>query len=100
MHSSHLAEIESRCGQTAAFFVPTDHIEENNMTALTFEEWLAAAEQLLLAQVGVGLLELVDCPYRDWYAGGMTPEEVARAALANELNDLANIFDIKELWSD
>ena len=40
------------------------------MTALKFEEWLAATEQILLAQVGVGLLELIDCPYRDWYTGG------------------------------
>ena len=70
------------------------------MTALKFEEWLAATEQILLAQVGVGLLELIDCPYRDWYTGGMTPEEAARAALANELIDMANIFDIEELWSD
>ena len=56
------------------------------MIALTFEKWLAAAEQILLAQVGVGLLELADCPYRDWYAGGMTPEEAARHAIENDVH--------------
>ena len=70
------------------------------MNAQTFEEWFAAAEQILQAQVGVGLMDLVDCPYRDWYAGGMTPEEAAREALANELDDMANIFDIEDLWTD
>ena len=45
-------------------------------------------------------MDLVDCPYRDWYAGGMTPEKAAREALANELDDMANIFDIEDLLAD
>lgn len=48
---------------------------------LTFEEWMKAVDIIVMSISGVGVYDLPDCTYRDWYDDECTPREAAEWAL-------------------
>lgn len=51
---------------------------------LYFAAWLKITDTILRTTVGVGLLELPDAPYRDWYDHGVAPADAAVDALRSD----------------
>lgn len=47
-----------------------------------FGLWLKIIDTTLAHRIGIGLFDLADAPYRDWYDDGITPTEAAGLALA------------------
>jgi hypothetical protein len=48
-----------------------------------FLRWLLVANAYA-SRKGIGLFDLADCPFRDWYDDGIEPLAAFRLALANE----------------
>lgn len=55
---------------------------------LSFKQWLAAVNRILLAKVGMGIGDLADCCYRDWYDDEVSPADAADMVL--EDNDFGS----------
>lgn len=52
------------------------------MTAkLTFEEWMAEVNRLMVGKCGMGSEDLPDWNYRDAYNDGLTPNQAANQAI-------------------
>jgi hypothetical protein len=52
----------------------------------TFEQWMAATDEVLVRKVGVCSADLPDIAYRDLYDTGYTPTEAADEAITNSMN--------------
>jgi hypothetical protein len=50
----------------------------------TFKQWLAAVDDKLVAKSGLGVRDLADQPYHDWYDDDMSPTEAAEQVLEDE----------------
>lgn len=50
---------------------------------MTYRDWMKAVDQEIQKIAGVGLHDLPDCAYYNWYADDYTPEKAARMALKN-----------------
>ena len=51
--------------------------------SLTFETWEKAVDREVANRLcGLGKDDLPDCPYREWYDDGVTPNSAARMAIA------------------
>lgn len=42
----------------------------------TFNGWLKAVDRLVIPWIGLGIDDLPDLPYRDWYDDGIDPGRV------------------------
>ena len=51
------------------------------MRRLTFEQWIAKVDEILVKRVGLGRDDLPDCCYRDWYDDGVSPSVAAKRAM-------------------
>ena len=49
----------------------------------TFKQWMRTVNHILIEALGVGVYDLIDLLWRDWYDAGWTPEEVAEPILEN-----------------
>jgi len=49
-----------------------------------FRQWLRSVNALVTAKVGIGIMDLADQPYRDWYDDATTPEDAAQTVLEEE----------------
>ncbi len=47
-----------------------------------FESWMKNVDAAVLSRYGVSVYDLPDCPFRDWYDDGETPEEASVLAVA------------------
>lgn len=63
---------------------------------LTFQQWRAAVDKILLAKVGMSADDLADFNSYDAWDSEMTPDEGARECL--ESDDLCDDELIDELW--
>jgi hypothetical protein len=50
-------------------------------TKQTFEQWMAKVNRAVEHLSSMSTDDMADCPYRDWYDDGMTPETAARKAI-------------------
>ena len=48
---------------------------------MTFDQWMSKVDDYIWAVVGCSVYDLPDCPFRDWFGGGMTPKKAAAKAL-------------------
>lgn len=46
-----------------------------------FRDWMGAVDRAVSARVGLSAADLPDCPYRDWFDDGVTPQTAARRAV-------------------
>lgn len=44
----------------------------------SFKDWLAEVDRAVNIILGVGINDLPDCPFRDWYDDGLTTLRAAR----------------------
>lgn len=44
----------------------------------SFEDWLAEVDRAVTIILGVGINDLPDCPFRDWYSDEVQPLRAAR----------------------
>ena len=49
----------------------------------TFDEWMKLVDGAVVARAGLGVHDLPDCPFKDWFDDGMTPKGAATRALKN-----------------
>lgn len=47
----------------------------------TFEQWYKRVDRAVLQRAGLWVDDLPDCPFRDWFDDGFTPDEAAEMAL-------------------
>lgn len=47
----------------------------------SFENWLANVDRAVITILGVGINDLPDCPFRDWYDDDLTPLRAARRVI-------------------
>lgn len=74
------------------------HMAEGRLTWLKpyyeqdplFGVWMVLVDSALKRRVSVGVPDLSDQPYRDWFQDGMSPKEAASEVIAND--DLFSIF--------
>jgi hypothetical protein len=52
---------------------------------LSFDQWVKKVDAILLATVGVGLSDLPDVAYADWYEDGVSPTTAAKRAKKNAM---------------
>lgn len=52
----------------------------------TFEQWLKEVNDLLIKTIGIGIDDLPDCSYYDWYESGKAPKSAAKSVLKNSLS--------------
>ena len=45
---------------------------------MTFEMWRAEVDRIVTAELGLGLSDIEDYPYREWYENGKSAKGVAR----------------------
>ena len=50
---------------------------------MTFAEWLAAVDQILVGAIGIGYRDLPDGPWADYHGDEMTPAEALDAYAAD-----------------
>lgn len=50
------------------------------MAKRTFEQWMVAVDKAVLKSLGISVHDFPDCPFKDWYAAGVTPTDAARIA--------------------
>lgn len=50
-------------------------------TEAGFLAWYKKVDRLLVAKWLLGVDDLPDCPYRDWYEDGVTPARAAARAI-------------------
>ena len=50
----------------------------------TYEEWMEEIDQLITANLGIGLDDLDDYRYADAYEDGLSPAETAMEVLEND----------------
>lgn len=48
---------------------------------LSFDDWLKRVDMAICGKLGIGLADLPDCCYADWYEDGITPSQAARLAV-------------------
>lgn len=46
-----------------------------------WQTWLLEVSEIVAREAGVGIDDLEDQPYRDWYEDGLTPVEAAEEVL-------------------
>lgn len=51
------------------------------MEKMTFEKWLGHVDTLVREESSLGIADLPDCPYRDWYVKGMGSRTAAGRAM-------------------
>lgn len=52
------------------------------MAKKSFDQWLKEVDAAIKAKfMGLGMLDLPDCPYADWYEDGVTPKGAASRAI-------------------
>lgn len=49
-----------------------------------YQQWLNAVNLALESIAGIGMYDLPDQPFQDWYESEMTPQEAARIMLEEE----------------
>jgi hypothetical protein len=49
-----------------------------------FRAWLKEADEVCVDIAGVGIHDIADQPFRDWFADGLSPEEAVQLALEDE----------------
>ena len=54
------------------------------MAKQSFQAWLDKVSNVIQRETGLGVFDLADQPYHDWYDDGYTPREAASEALENE----------------
>ena len=54
------------------------------MGELTFKQWLAKVNEQVWPRVGCSARDLPDCPFQDWYEGGISPVIVAGCLIESE----------------
>lgn len=64
--------------------------EENVMVESeeAFDSWMACVDTALEERIGLSSDDLADYCYRDWFDGGMSPDDAAREAMNAEDPDL------------
>ena len=69
----------------AACTTPIEHISaavvEKAPRNYTFGEWMTAVNNEVQAIIGLGIADLEDHPFRDWFTDEMTPAEAAHIAI-------------------
>lgn len=50
---------------------------------MTYKNWMIAVDQEIQKIAIIGLYDLPDCTYYDWYEADYTPKEAAKMALEN-----------------
>ncbi len=68
---------------------------------LTYAQWMRKVDLAVTKRIGRSIYDLTDCPLRDWFEDGMSPNEAAAEALENEglsddEDDLADMM--AEVW--
>jgi len=61
-----------------------------------FKEWLSKVNSLVAGRFGLGIYDLPDMMYRDWYDDEMTPDEAVRQvmdSLKDDYGEMGGIFD-------
>ena len=53
------------------------------MTIDSFDDWMAAVDQLVNERAGLSVHDLPDCPFRRWFDDGVSPSGAARQAIHN-----------------
>jgi uncharacterized protein DUF5419 len=48
---------------------------------ISFEDWMKKVDELVGQRIGLSVHDLVDCPFRDWFDAGVTPQEAAHDAI-------------------
>lgn len=48
----------------------------------TYTQWKGKVNFLLVRSFGLGVDDLPDCPYRDWYEDDVSPATAAKRAIA------------------
>jgi hypothetical protein len=48
-----------------------------------FGEWMRLVDAAVWSRAGCSILDLPDCPFRDWYDEGLTPRDAAQRAIRN-----------------
>ena len=48
-----------------------------------FYGWMDRVESLLVVNFGFNTIDLPDCPYQDWYNGGVSPKQAVVRAIRN-----------------
>lgn len=54
---------------------------------MTFEEWMQKIDEILVRESLLGYADLPDWHYTDAYEDDMSPEEAAKAVLANAMGE-------------
>ncbi len=54
----------------------------------TFEKWMERVDGLVMRHAGVGVDDLPDCPFYDWYTARLRPIWAANKVLARATEDL------------
>jgi hypothetical protein len=54
---------------------------------MSFEEWMAEIDKLLLGSIGLGHMDLADAPYNDHWRSGTEPRDMVAIVLV-EWNDM------------
>ena len=60
---------------------------------MSFADWLAAIDTLLLAAAGVSMLDIGDGPWADYFADGLSPAD-ALDAFAADWDDTGMLADL------
>ncbi len=55
---------------------------------VAFYQWLRKVDKLIISKVGMGLMDLSDQPYRDWFDDGVSPYEARDRTLEDNGFDL------------
>ena len=55
------------------------------MPTKTFSQWLVEVNAYCVAACGLGIDDLPDCCYADWYELGITPKIAAKRAIKNSM---------------
>ena len=56
--------------------------------SITFEKWMEQVDGLVMRHAGVGVDDLPDCPFYDWYTARLRPIRAANTVLARATGDL------------
>lgn len=49
----------------------------------SFDDWLVEVDRVVSGRVGLGVSDLEDCAYRDWYEDGVRAATAATRAIRN-----------------
>jgi hypothetical protein len=55
------------------------------MSSISFNEWMAQVNALVLHKTGVSVHDLADMSFHDWYDDGITPPQAVKLVLEEAL---------------